>query len=139
MAWVGRLHNSSLCSVRMKELEISSLSFPLGKKKKSYYIHRRPQFSWGCPKKWHMAHPSQSTDGSSAIWLPGGKQRQWFQLIDTITSSLDSKSEWTITTAVCFSLRREIIGLVIKFHNFFRHCTKDRLLTCVSQSAEDLA
>lgn len=44
VAWVGRLHNSSLCSVRMKELEISSLSFPLGEKKKVIIYIGGPNF-----------------------------------------------------------------------------------------------
>ena len=46
------------------------------------------------------------------------------------------QSEQTKMRAVCFSLKRENIGLVIQNYNFSEGCPKNWLLTCLPQSDE---
>lgn len=55
--------------------------------------------------------------------------------MDTLPDS--AQSEQTKSTAVCFSLEREQIGLSIESHNFSEDFPKDWLLTFLSQSIDE--
>lgn len=135
-AWAGRIHNSFSSLAKKQRLKNPSFQFTQGERS-IWFMHPRLQLLWGCPKKWHLACQYWSTDGSSVVYLHGGEQRSCFGVIDTITPPHNSADiGLTITTAAYFSLGREKVGLGIQCHDFSRHCSKNRLFTCMCLSAD---
>lgn len=109
-ARAGRCRRPSPCPVQSEWMENPCQLSAAPREEKSLFLWPPPQFLQGRPKSQQQSNPFWISWLVGTVWLPGGEQRWWFELMRTIaplTPRHPCKEQETKMTATCLSLRRE--------------------------------